>query len=213
MECDKTYLWLECGVSMLPVFIFILAGIKNFCEIRGDGFNRVVQFSTLFKWKYRANLFMVLLNLLMLCLTFTDSSQYTMLNKCLTGEFKEKNLSVDIIMGSKNLINIVAWYGSYKLLIYQYRKCLSETWYSHQSFWFLNFLAQLYLLIYTWERNGPEKKYYNQFPQITGVSVCLTNLFIIVLMINTTKRTIERPRPADIHFTSDGNLIEQMDNG
>ena len=158
MECDKTYLWLECGVSMVPVVIFFIAGPANFCEIRSNGFNRVVQYSTLFKWKYRASLLMVLINIMMLFLTFSDSSEYKEMNKCFTsGEFKSKDLKVDLVMGAKNLFYILGWFGSYKLLIYQYRKGLSETWYSHQAFWVLNFLAQLYLLIYSFEND-----YYNK---------------------------------------------------
>ena len=133
-----------------------------------------------------------------------------MLNKCFTGEkeYTDKNLSADLVMGAKNIFYILGWYGSYKLLIYQYRKGLSETWYSHQAFWVLNFLTQLYLLIYSFE-NG----YYNKLAKVLGVLCCLTNLSLVIFMFKTTKRTIDRPRPADIHFTSDGNLIEQMDNG
>ena len=41
MKCDETYLLLECGVTV-PVVIFIFAGVKNFYEIRSNGFNRVV---------------------------------------------------------------------------------------------------------------------------------------------------------------------------
>lgn len=41
-----------------------------------------------------------------------------------------------------------------------------------------------------------------------GGFVCATNLLLVVFMFNTTKRTIDRPRPADIHFTAEGNLIE-----
>ena len=40
--CDKTYLWLEMGLTNLPELGFIVGGIINFSNIRSIGFNRVV---------------------------------------------------------------------------------------------------------------------------------------------------------------------------
>jgi hypothetical protein len=64
MACDRIYLSLELGASMFPVVFFIFAGLFNFNQIRSIGFNRVVQYSQLFKWKYRACLVMVFINIM-----------------------------------------------------------------------------------------------------------------------------------------------------
>lgn len=37
------------------------------------------------------------------------------------------------------LFQTFAWLGSVRLLIYEYRKGLSEVWYSHKLFWVSNF--------------------------------------------------------------------------
>lgn len=39
------------------------------------------------------------------------------------------------------VINIIAWIASIKLMAYEYRKGLSEGFYSHQLFWMLNAIA------------------------------------------------------------------------
>jgi hypothetical protein len=210
-ECDAIYLILELGVTMFPAVFFIFAGLMYFNEIRSIGFNRVVQYSQLFKWKYRACLLMAFINVMSIILSVAKSNQYIELNDCYDMDHDadaEKELVVDITIISKNVIYVVGWLGSYYLLIYQYRKGLSETWYSHQMFWILNFVAQITLLIYSWI-----KGFYGTTPIVMGVANVMTNFVLIVLLINTKKRTMDRPRPADIQFTADGSLVEQMENG
>jgi hypothetical protein len=64
------------------------------------------------------------------------------------------------------------------------------------------------LLAYSWN-----KGFYEQMPIVMGVISLTINLFLVVLMFKTTRRTLERPRPSDIQFTAEGSLIEHFGNG
>jgi hypothetical protein len=139
-----------------------------------------------------------------LVLTLDPQKQYVMLEKCFTVE--DASVEIKFWMSFKNCLYIVGWFGSYRLLIYQYRKGLSETWYSHQMFWVLNFFSQVSLLIYCLT-NGVTK-YYGIWLSIPGAFVVSINCVLVVFLFNTTKRTVDRPRPADIHYAEDGSLIE-----
>jgi hypothetical protein len=55
--------------------------------------------------------------------------------------------------------------------------------------------------------------FYGATPKVMGLAHVTTNFVLIVLLINTKKRTMDRPRPADIHYTAEGSLVEQMENG
>jgi hypothetical protein len=119
-DCDEIYLFLECFVSIAPVLIFFCTGCYNFNEIRSIGFNRVVQYSTLFKWKYRACLFMVLINIAFSILPLFDDREYPMLMKCVDffTEKNEERIIVILIMFFRNFLFVIGWLGSYRLLIY-----------------------------------------------------------------------------------------------
>ena len=54
--------------------------------------------------------------------------------------FKDK-LQWEVYFGGVVLLKTIGWFGVIQLLIYQYRKGLSEEWYSHKLFWFLNVLV------------------------------------------------------------------------
>ena len=60
--CDGWFLTLELFVSYVPGIIFIIGGYHNFKQIRSIGFNRVVQFSKLFKIKISACYVMMAIN-------------------------------------------------------------------------------------------------------------------------------------------------------
>ena len=142
--------------------------------------------------------------------TFFNLDNFEMLETCFVDMGIEKKTSVESLVDTaivlKNFVQMIGWLGSYRLLIYQYRKGLSETWYSHQMFWYLNFATQLGILIYSW-------KYYTSLTRFVCIMQLAINLLLIGLLINTKTRTLERPRPADIHMTSSGDLVETLDNG
>ena len=105
------------------------------------------------------------------------------------------------------LISLVGWYGSYKLLIYQYRKGLSEKWYSHKAYWVFNFIVLFTCLIY-----GSVTSSYTAYLYVQNIFSSIFNIALIVLMLLTKERTIEKPRPG-ILITNDGNIYEELENG
>jgi hypothetical protein len=86
--------------------------------------------------------------------------------------------------------------GEIKLLIYLYRKGLSEFWYAHKMLWILNLcvdIAQLFTLIFRSKEN-----------KILNVSFfiifSLFNTVLLILMLKTKVRTIEKLRPGIFNF-------------
>ena len=105
-----------------------------------------------------------------------------------------------------DLFNAMVWYGCFKLLVYQYRKGLSERWYSHKMFWAFNLFFLLVGIGYSYLQ-GLSSPY--MLAQATIQSVI--NTFLIVFLVNTKERTKERPRPGKM-ITHDG-IKEVLENG
>jgi hypothetical protein len=119
----------------------------------------------------------------------------------------ENNYAIYRATTALELVNILGWFGSYRLLIYQYRKGLSEKWYSHKLFWVLNFLVYSISLIY-----GVSVHLMSVYNVITDLLSASLNFLLLVLMFRTKERTLERPRPG-ILITEEGNLYEELENG
>lgn len=51
--------------------------------------------------------------------------------------------AVRVFIAASRTTSVIAWIISYKLLVYLYRKGLSEFWYAHKMFWSLNALFTL----------------------------------------------------------------------
>ena len=52
------------------------------------------------------------------------------------------------LTSSFEILSLIAWIGCYLLLVYIYRKGLSETWYGHKLYWGLNLVTLLSCSIY-----------------------------------------------------------------
>ena len=53
-----------------------------------------------------------------------------------------------IYFGLTRFLSVVAWIISYILLVYLYKKGLSEVWYAHKMFWLVNTVTNLVGLIW-----------------------------------------------------------------
>lgn len=109
---------------------------------------------------------------------------------------------VRIFVGLTRVIGIICWVISYKLLVYLYRKGLSEFWYSHKMFWILNTLLTL---ITTFQQSFAVQDP-SAFIIVCRVILILLNISLLVLMIKTKARTVEQPRPG-IRVTSEGDIF------
>jgi hypothetical protein len=81
--------------------------------------------------------------------------------------------------------------GEIKLLVYLYRKGLSEFWYAHKLLWILNLcvdVTQLFTLI--------DRKKDDKILNIILFTIfSFFNTILLILMFKTKIRTIEKPRP------------------
>jgi len=75
-------------------------------------------------------------------------------------------------------------------MVFEYKRSLSEAWYSNQMFWSLNLLFQIVTV-------GVCHEFYTNNPfMITSCSFNIAlNLMLVVLMLRTERRTVRNKRP------------------
>ena len=155
-----TYLLLEFGLSNMAPILFMITAVVNFYQIRSIGFNRIVQFSPLFKVKIFASRLMIVLNFAisiaaLFAIELWDATENV--KTCGTEhnwpEFLQRNFKYFNLL---KLVKAVGWYFSVKLLIYQYRKGLSEQWYCHKLFWIISFTCDILTFVYSIQNNHYE---------------------------------------------------------
>ena len=155
---EFTFVISEYFFQNLPSAIFLWTGIHDFIEIRPLGFNRIYKPSCVFRSKSNLLLFLsiiVFLNILYQCLDYSHWKYLTsdqlahdmvedkkkhrnVIQRCVFGIQDPKNKSSDEItydfvyleLHLLGLLRTISWYGSYKLMVYTYRKGLSEQFYS-----------------------------------------------------------------------------------
>ena len=71
-ECDFTFLSLEFGLSNFAAILFFITGPINFYQIRSIGFNRIVQFSPMFKVKINMSRMMAFLKFILMIVAIID---------------------------------------------------------------------------------------------------------------------------------------------
>ena len=134
-DCD-TYYFVAEMLTYSPAVLLFATGTIHFYKIRSIGFNRVVQFSCLFLLKLWACKFMILINLIAVPVLIwghdakhnTDKEAL----KCVN------NAPWHIISGLLKVLNVLRWLGCDRLMLYEYRKGLSETWSALKLFWTMN---------------------------------------------------------------------------
>ena len=95
--------------------------------------------------------------------------------------------------------------GQIRLLIYLYRKGLSEFWYAHKLIWVLETLNEFSIIISSLAVNDFD--YVVLFEEIGGFFL---NLMLVILMIRTRRKEIERPKP--IYFDPKILIIEEKND-
>lgn len=194
MACTTLYILIELLFINLPSFLFIAAGAINFKYVRSIGFNRVVKFSNWFKFKICLCWIMIAIDLLVAIMVVAhvdfwnwnfDGSSTSPLCMTFSGDGAAFRIAYVVL----KLINAIVWYSSIKLLIYQYRKGLSEVWYSHKMFWVLHVAINSWALAY-----GIYTDNYKISNSVVKSIEILTQLILIVLMFKTVTRTADKPR-------------------
>ena len=74
IDCENNlYVINELYLINIPSFLFLVGGTVNFCNIRSIGFNRVVKYSDLFKFKLYACSCIILLNTIKVIISIFNS--------------------------------------------------------------------------------------------------------------------------------------------
>lgn len=76
---------------------------------------------------------------------------------------------------------------SYQLMVFSYRKGLSEEWYSQKVLWVSTFTIYIVLYILNY-------KHYSRLTQADSLLMITSNFWLLVLMLKTRHRTIMKPR-------------------
>lgn len=153
MVCTAWSFFTEVFLVNIPPLLFIVAGFVNFKYVRSIGFNRVVQFSNWFKAKIYLTYMMVFINILVAILGLVrfdiwEDDNGSNADNSRVCQAMEQGDGIQYVYVVLKMVNAVVWFASLKLLIYQYRKGLSEVWYSHKMFWILEIATNGYALWY-----------------------------------------------------------------
>ena len=145
-ECSPVFVSFELVAGNIPALLFLVAGLVNFRRVQSGGFNRIVKYSVFFTCKLAICCIVGLLNFAVVIVAIAkpeliDSGLYQgQYEQCLGalggladaldgddgGTGKLDTLKIYIVFS--RTLSIIAWLVSYKLLIYLYRKGLSEFW-------------------------------------------------------------------------------------
>lgn len=195
-DCDGLIVYNEVFISNIPALIFMIAGPIDFFHIRSIGFNRVVKYSVHFKFKLYTVSIICLSEVIRVILF---NVQHVWWEKHFNGnnEQCDHHLTFEVYYTLLSIVTAVAWVGSFNLMIYQYRKGLSETWYSLKMFWILNALVQTYVFIY-----GLATKQYSETETALGTFDFVFAIILILLLFFTTTRTVDRPRGNNLDRSS-----------
>lgn len=118
------------------------------------------------------------------------------------GKLPNSDVNVILFVLGSRLFSIFSWAVSYQLLIYLYRKGLSEFWYAHKMYWLLNTLFTFSTTI--WQVAVVKRN--SSFLIVCKVILIILNISLLVLMLKTKARTVEEPRPG-IRVTSEGHIF------
>lgn len=194
----------------LPALVFFFAGIINFYRIRSIGFNRVVQFSRLFILKRNLCYLIALLDLIYFVTAMAKSEwvdeKGCNYENCLEFiGFGEDDNDIRLFIGITKLFSFFIWIAAATLLVYEYRKGLSESWYSFKMFWTLTAIMNICCLVH-----AQVTELYWPFVIVMRVLVTVFSILLLGLMLRTKGRTIDRPR--GLLVTQEG-LYEPIDGG
>lgn len=214
-DCSAAFVVFELVIANVPMLLFLITGLINFRQVKGSGFNRIVSYSVFFQCKLAICVLAGLVNLGIIVVAMISpeaidaSGSYGSCLHILSPQlFKHADANVRLFVGASRILGIVAWAISYKLLVYLYRKGLSEFWYAHKMFWSLNALCTLIATI--WQAVALAFRS-NFMLACKGVLICL-NISLLALMIRTKARTVEQPR-AGIRVTSQGHIFVDAAEG
>lgn len=132
-----TYMWMEFGVKSFPSFLFLITGTYRLCEIKHIGI-RKERFSRLFKAKVALCCLMGLIFLTYIPANYIahkEGKVSSWINQC----------GIDYFSWFY-ILQSAAWFLSGYLVIFEYRRSLSEAFYSNKMFWAMSLLGEILIV-------------------------------------------------------------------
>lgn len=129
----KEFVWFEFGLKSLPPFLFFILGTVRYFAIRDYGMGHC-KYSAFFKSKVGISITMGFFDVLqaILILALPATVQYSgWVNICSRDYFSVFYL-----------FQAAAWFYGTWLMIYEYKRLLSEAWYANQMYWVLNLIIE-----------------------------------------------------------------------
>jgi len=87
------------------------------------------------------------------------------------------------------LFQTVAWAFSAFLIVFEYDRLLSEAWYANGLFWILNMAAEFVTIVIL-----RQDILHSVFMLVTALFNLTVNFVLIIMMLNTKRRTRTNPR-------------------
>ena len=134
--------YVDFGIRLIPSVVFLLFAWRRFENIRPLGFAKLTVYSKFFKFKVAMQYIQAALEFIIMMLFITN---YAYLHSM------RSKLNKVRVAPLLSLFNIAAWIISGKFLIYEYRKRLSEAFFTHQLFWTLSFAVDAFLTFSNYE--------------------------------------------------------------
>jgi hypothetical protein len=128
------FLLMEFGAKSLSPLIFFILGSYRYCMIKDYGMGQC-KYSRFFKAKLAISVIMGLSDLLYPIVIFALPSTIkdsTWINRCNQDYF-----------GLFYVFQSLAWFFGTWLMMFEYKRLLSEAWYSNQLFWVMNLTLEV----------------------------------------------------------------------
>ena len=123
---------LEFGLRAVPALIFLVCAFIRFKQIQPIGFGKTVDFTRFFLFKWLLQYMQAAIEILILVSILADWAY----RGTQGGKIQASAKYLSLLM----IINIAAWVVSGRFLWYEYRKRLSEGFFTHQLFWVLSLI-------------------------------------------------------------------------
>ena len=192
--CDNVYLGLELIGTFVPMFLFAILGFVRFRNIRSYAFNRITEYSKFFWFKRALCFFLALIELVLLAVVLIvpdliddpDHCNFELCMRLMKRDYSsyDNDWGIRSYLGAFSLLSCIIWIASERLLVYEYRKGLSEGWYSHKMFWGLFTLVNAASFIYCLSKN-----YFTSFLIAIRLLTLFCSASLVVMMLTTKKRS------------------------
>ena len=141
---DDWLIVLDLGLKQLPSLIFLITSVIRYCHINHIAYGNRLYYSRLSRAKFILQLFMAAVSLVLIVLDF--ALPITLFESPWIIRYNLRLLSLIY------LVNSLAWLVSAWLVKLEYTRMINEAWYTHKLFWSLNFVVELMITIFEFNR-------------------------------------------------------------